>query len=111
MALGKFLGTSTDFPSMDAALNRGLKEAIFSEKKIPLQGLPVYLAEFFPSREGSFFGGGCAAVRGFVSRSVDGRCAWRMGIVVWCVGRRCDVRMVVLMGKQWSFGSRKREAP
>lgn len=79
--LGKFLGSSTDFALMDATLNSGLKRALFFGRKVPLLGFPVYLAGFFPTREG-FSLLQCAAVMGVMSLGV--RRVVLGGGLLWC---------------------------
>lgn len=98
MALENFLGSFTNFSSI---LNMELKRDLCWERNVPRQGLPVYLAGSFPSRE-EFSLLWRTAVRGVVSWRVQERCAWR-SIVKMCVGRRRVVRRVVLRMKQGSF--------
>lgn len=97
--LGKFLGSSTNFLSMEATSTRSLKRAFFWEDKISL-------IRFFPSRKGFSFLGS-AAVRGVVRR----------GDVWWCdsvpgggvLWGGVLSRGVLGGGGQWSFRRGRRE--
>lgn len=70
-ALGKFLGSSTDFPLMEPTLNRVLNRAFFGRADHASMLVCLYRNFFHPWKRFSFLGG--ATVTGVVRKGVGER--------------------------------------